>query len=153
MIFGWVVFPAMTSMIAMTRSPLQASLSSAGGQVVAIICKGRGASRRPNEDSYSWSSISSSLVTERNSRLEGDESASYATPDNATIDILSSIHMRFGLVPKRWFLRYVQCFGVGWIRHKDCTLAPTFDGCYWERRRWKNLDRVLCIFLFQIFYM
>ena len=37
----------------------------------------------PNEDSYFGSSISSSLVTERKSRFEGDESASYADPNDA----------------------------------------------------------------------
>jgi hypothetical protein len=35
----------MTSVIAITRSPLQASILSAYGQFVAFICKGRGASR------------------------------------------------------------------------------------------------------------
>jgi hypothetical protein len=45
----------------------------------------------PNVDSYSRSSISSSLVAERISRLEGDESASYAAPDDATADIFSTI--------------------------------------------------------------
>ena len=47
MIFGWVVFPAMTSMIATTRSLLQASLSLTGGQVVGIIYKARVACGRP----------------------------------------------------------------------------------------------------------
>jgi hypothetical protein len=45
----------------------------------------------PNEDSYSGSSISSSLAAERKSRLESDEFASYAIPDDATTDILLSI--------------------------------------------------------------
>jgi hypothetical protein len=38
----------MTSMIATMKSPLQASISSAADQVVAIICKGRDAFGRPN---------------------------------------------------------------------------------------------------------
>ena len=60
--------------------------------------------------------------------------------------------MRFGLVPKRWILRHVQCFGVGHrIWHKDCTLASTFDGSHWGRRRCKNLDRILCILYFIFF--
>jgi hypothetical protein len=122
------MFPAITSMIATTRSPLQASLSSAGGQIVAIISKGRGASRRPQwEDNYSGSSISSSLVAERNSRLKGGEFASYATPNDANIDILSLIQMCSELVLKCWILQHVQCFGVShWIRHKNCTLAPVY---------------------------
>jgi hypothetical protein len=36
----------MTSVIAMTRSPLQATISLAGGQFVAFIYKEMGASRR-----------------------------------------------------------------------------------------------------------
>ena len=90
----------------------------------------------PNKDSYSGSSISSLMVAERKSRFRDDESASYIVPDDATTDILSLIQMRFGLVPKRWILRHVQCCRVGrWIRHKDCTLAPVFEGSHWERRR------------------
>jgi hypothetical protein len=38
------VFPVMTLAIAIMRSSLQASILSAGNQVVAIICKGRSAS-------------------------------------------------------------------------------------------------------------
>jgi hypothetical protein len=69
---------------------------------------------------YFGSSISSSLVTERKSWFRGDEFASYAAPNNGTDDILSSIHMHFEFVPKRWILHHVQCFGVGhWIRHKS----------------------------------
>jgi hypothetical protein len=56
-----------------------------------IICKGKGASGTSNEDSYSRSSISLSVVIERNSSFEGDEYASYAAPDDAIADILSSI--------------------------------------------------------------
>jgi hypothetical protein len=44
---------------------------------------------------------------ERKSRFEGGESTSYAAFDDATANILSSIQMRFGLVPKRWILRHV----------------------------------------------
>ena len=77
------MIPAMTSIIDTTRSPLQALISSTGGQVVAIICKRRDASGQPNEDSYFGSSISLSLVTERKSRFEGDESTSYADPNDA----------------------------------------------------------------------
>ena len=106
-----------------------------------------------NEDSYSESSISSSLVAKRKSRFEGDESISYVALDDAIVDILSSIQIRFGLVPKRWILQHVQCFRVGYrIRHKNCTLALTFEGCHWGRR-WKNLDRILCIFYFKFFHM
>jgi hypothetical protein len=86
-----------------------------------------------NEDSYSGSSISSLMVVERKSRFRDDESASYVVPDDATADIFSSVHMRFGLVPKRWILRYVQCFGGGrWIQHKDRTSALAFKERHWE---------------------
>jgi hypothetical protein len=80
---------AMTSVFATSRSPLQASISSAGVQFVVFICKGvlLGA---PNEDIYSGSSISSSMVTKR-SIFGGDEFASYVVPDKATSDIFSSI--------------------------------------------------------------
>jgi len=44
-----------------------------------------------NRDSYFGSSISSSMVAKRESRLEGDVSASYVVPVDATADILSSI--------------------------------------------------------------
>ena len=44
-----------------------------------------------NEDSYFESSISSSVVAERNSSFEGDEYASYAAPDDAIANILASI--------------------------------------------------------------
>jgi len=36
----------------------------------------------PNKDSYSISSISSSMVAKRKSRIEGDISVSYDVPDN-----------------------------------------------------------------------
>ncbi|KAG2652389.1 hypothetical protein PVAP13_1NG352600 [Panicum virgatum] len=57
-------------------------------------------------------------------------------------------------VLKRWVLRHVQCFGVGHrIWHKDCILASTFDGSHWGRKRWKNLDRILCILYFRFFHV
>ena len=67
----------------------------------------------PNEDSDFGSSISSSMAAERKSRPQDDKSASYVVPDDASVDILSSIQMRFRLVSKRWILRHVQCFEVG----------------------------------------
>jgi hypothetical protein len=76
------------------RPSLQALISSTGGQVVDIItlsARERVLLAASNEDSYSGSSISSSVVTERNSSFEGDEYASYAVPDDAIVDILSSI--------------------------------------------------------------
>jgi hypothetical protein len=45
----------------------------------------------PYEDSDFGSSISSSMVAERNSRSLGDDSAAYVVPDDATADILSTI--------------------------------------------------------------
>jgi len=44
----------------------------------------------PYGDSDSKSSFSSSVVVERKPRFEGDKSASYAIPDDATADILST---------------------------------------------------------------
>jgi hypothetical protein len=89
---------------------------------------------------------------ERISGLEGDESASYADPDDATADILSWIQMCFRLVSKRWILRHVQYFGVDcWIWHKDCTLAPAFEDVIGKEKRWKKLDRILCIFVLFFF--
>lgn len=52
----------------------------------------------PNEDSYSWSSISSPMVTESRSRIGGDESAAYVVSDDTSVDVLSSIQICFGLV-------------------------------------------------------
>jgi len=45
----------------------------------------------PYEDNDSGSSISSSMVAERNSRSPGDDSAAYVIPDDAIVDILSVI--------------------------------------------------------------
>ena len=67
----------------------------------------------------SRSSILSQVVVERKLRYRGDDSPSYVVPDDVTVDILSAIQMRFGLVRKRYILRYVQCFAVGrWIQYK-----------------------------------
>ena len=43
------------------------------------------------EDNDSGSTISSLVVAERKSSFEGDKSASYVIPDDATADILSAI--------------------------------------------------------------
>jgi hypothetical protein len=82
------VFPALTSAIAMTSSPLHASILSVGGQFLAFICKGRVLLGATYEDNDFGASISSSMVTERKS---GDESVSYVVSDDATADILSTI--------------------------------------------------------------
>ena len=58
---------------------------------MTFISKGRDVSGTSNEDSYSASSISSSMVTERKSSSRGNDSASYVVPDDATVDILSAI--------------------------------------------------------------
>jgi hypothetical protein len=42
----------------------------------------------PNEGSYSKLSISLLMVVERKSRIEGDKSAIYDVPDDATVDVL-----------------------------------------------------------------
>jgi hypothetical protein len=48
--------------------------------------------------------------------------------EDAAADVLSSIQMHFGLVPKRYILWLVQCFGVDReIRHMDGTLASVFE--------------------------
>jgi hypothetical protein len=58
---------------------------------MAFICKGRGASGSPYEDSDFGSSISSSMVAERKSSSRGDEFAAYVVADGATVNILSVI--------------------------------------------------------------
>ena len=73
-------------------------------------------------------------------------STSYTASDDASANILSSTEMRFGLVPECWILRVVQFWGWCYI---DCTLASVFD-CI-GRRRWKNLDRILCLIYFRFF--
>jgi hypothetical protein len=80
----------MTSVIATTRSPLQASISSADGQFMVFICKGV-LLGDPCKDNDSGSSISSSMVAERILRSKGDESATYVVPDDVIADILSAI--------------------------------------------------------------
>jgi hypothetical protein len=93
----------------------------------------------PNDDNYFGSSISSWMVTKRKSRIESDGSASYVVPGMQlsikfyTNGVLLSIHMRFGLVPERWILRYVQCFGL--------------DHCIWHNIRttlWLRCSTRLC---------
>ena len=81
----------MTSVIVTTRSPLQGSISSAGGQLWPLSAREEVLLGTSNRDSYFGSSISSSMVAKRESRLEGDVSASYVVLDDATADILSSI--------------------------------------------------------------
>jgi hypothetical protein len=127
------VFPAKTSVIAPTRLSLQASISSADSYFVAFTCNGRGVSGSPlREDSDTRSSISSSMVVERISSSQGDESAAYVLLDDRCNYRYSFSDLdTFWTVPKRWILRHVQCFRVGhWIQHKDCTVAPAFDGSH-----------------------
>jgi hypothetical protein len=38
-----------------------------------------------------------------------------------------------------------------WTRHKGYTKAMAFEASHWGRRRWKNLDSILCIFYFRFF--
>jgi hypothetical protein len=101
----------------------------------------------PNEDNYSRSSISSSMVVER-SRFGGDESANYVVPDDVTVDILSSIQMHFGLVSKRWILRHVQCFGlaVGFA-------IRGVRGKLLGKNMMEKSGRILCIFISDFFHM
>jgi len=84
----------------------------------------------PNEDNYSGSLTSLSMVSERKSRIKGGKCASYVVLDDATAnvhlyyDVLLLIQMRFGLVSEHWTLQHVQCFLVDrWIRRKEYTLA------------------------------
>ena len=81
----------MTSVITMTRSSLQASISIAGGQLWPLSARGGVLLGAPYEDDDSGSTISSSVVAERRSSFEGDKSTSYVIPDDATADILSAI--------------------------------------------------------------
>jgi hypothetical protein len=52
--------------------------------IVAFIYKGRVLLGAPYEDNDSGSSISSSMVLERNLSSRGDESAAYIVPNSAT---------------------------------------------------------------------
>ena len=65
-----------------------------------------------NDDNYSGPLISSSMVAGRKSKFEGNEYASYVVPNNATANVLSSIQIRFELVPKRWILQHVNVLGL-----------------------------------------
>jgi len=108
MIFVRILLPAITSVIATTKSSLQTSILSVGGQFVAIIRNGRGALGTPNENNYPGSS----MITERKSRFEGNDFASYAIRNDAIADILSSIQIRFGLALERWILWHVNVLGL-----------------------------------------
>jgi len=61
----------------------------------------------PNEDISFGSSTLSSMVIERKSRIGGNEFAYYVIPNDATVNILSSIEICFGLVLERWILRHI----------------------------------------------
>jgi len=108
MIFVRILLPAITLVIATTRSSLQMSILSVGGQFVAIIRNGRGTLGTPNENNYPGSS----MITERKSRFEGNDFASYAIRNDAIADILSSIQIRFGLALERWILWHVNVLGL-----------------------------------------
>jgi hypothetical protein len=89
------------------------------------------------------------MVAATNSKYHSDEFASYPTMQ------LPKFFRRFRYVLDGFkSLDFAACpmFWVGrCIRHKDCTLALALgEARYWGRRRWKNLDKILC-FLFQIF--
>jgi hypothetical protein len=88
--------PTMTSVITTMKSSLQASISSLDSQFVAFICKGRRGSRTRRTRSPprgQWLRVIDLIVDGRGEKLkaQGDESASYVLPDDATADILSAI--------------------------------------------------------------
>ena len=68
---------------------------------------------------------------------------------------LSKFFYRFRCVLD-WFRSVGSCgmfnvlglaVGFGW--HKGCILALAFEGSHWGRRRWKNLNSILCLFYFK----
>ena len=74
---------------------------------VAIICKGRDAFSHPYEDGNFGSLILLSMVVEKKSciqydetRVRGTEYRVYSVPNDSTTDIISLLQMRFGLVSK-----------------------------------------------------
>ena len=90
-----------------------------------------------NDDNYSGPLISSSMVAGRKSKFEGNESASYAVPNNATVEVLSSIQIRFELVPKRWISWHVNVLGliIGFV----FTLASVFNKAVLIKKQlWKK---------------
>ena len=130
-----------------------ASISSANGQFIAFICKGRDASGNPL----------------RGQRLRVID----LIVDRCGEEFKVSGWWICGLCCTRWCnCRYSfsdldaiwtgskvfdlaacpQCFRICcWIRHKDCPLALAFVGNHWGRRRLKNLDRILVFIL--VFYI
>lgn len=60
----------------------------------------------------------------KSSMVGGDEST--ALPYHSIVDVLSLLHMHFGLVPECWFLPHVQYFRID-RRHKNCTPASVFN--------------------------
>ena len=86
-------------------------------QFVAIICKGRDAFSHPHEDGNFGSLILLSMVVEKKSciqydetRVGGNEYTVYSVPNDSTTDIISLLQMRFGLVSKYLILWHVECF-------------------------------------------
>ena len=70
------------------------------------------------------------MVAERKSRIESDQSASYAVLDDATVDILSSIQMRFGSCGMSNVLELVVGFGIRtalWLRHSREAIGEEED--------------------------
>jgi hypothetical protein len=105
-----IVFRAMTSVIATMRSTFQMSISSAGSQVMATICKWGMFLGCPNkyntpshrfccrvEDFNFWRRWICNLCCRR-----------WYNYRYSFIDL-----MYFALVLKRWILRHIQCSGVG----------------------------------------
>jgi hypothetical protein len=90
-----------------------------------------------DEDNNSGSSISSSMVVERNSRSRGDESAAYVVLDDATSDILSTIYMcldwfrSIGSCRMPNILRLVVGFSIRtalWLRRSREVIREEDDG-------------------------
>ena len=59
--------------------------------ICGLYLKGEGCFWEPYKDNDFGSSLSSSMVAERNSRSPNDDSAAYVVPDDATANILSAI--------------------------------------------------------------
>ena len=91
----------MTSVIAMTSSRYSRRFHRRTANLWPLSTKRGVLLGTPNEDSYIGPSVSSLMAMERKSRIEGNESTSYDVSNNATVNILSSTHIRFGLVLER----------------------------------------------------
>jgi hypothetical protein len=134
MIFGGVCVICDDFVITTMRS--SSSISSAGRQFVAIICKGSGPTKTTTPGHRRWP-------------LKG----------NQVLKVINRHPMLYPMMQPPIFRNVGSC-GMSNVLgliigfwHKYSTFASIFDGTHWRRRRQKNLDRMSCILYFRFLHV